>query len=767
MFNYRNLSDYDFELLCRDIMEKKLSKELRCFAPGRDGGVDITEKEQSNEVVIQVKHYLRSPYSQLKSSLQRELPKVQELAPTHYYVCCAKELTTDNINEIYGIFSDFMDEPQNVIDLEEIDKFLHEPENADVLEKHFKLWLESVEILEQVFNQNVFVDCESLLDDIDIEQQKFVKTGYYELCRNILEKDRMLLLLGNPGVGKTMTSKMLALYFAAKGYRIRYTTNNDLSDLKAALSKEKDRPEVLLLDDCLGQHYFRMQETKERELLALMRYIRMNPKKILIMNSRVTIFKEARERSSEFRYFLDDEKLKIRTIEMASLSREEKGQIFYNHLYFSGISDAYWKDIKTKKSYREIAVHPNYTPRLMEFVTKKSNYGGVEPEDYSQYILDCLDNPKELWKDEFCRKIAPQDRALMLTLYSLTDTMVEDKVLRRAFEGWTWKMPQLDRTRNIYEESLKRLTDSMLRIIEDHGVRKIGVSNPSVNDFLKNYVKEQNMQDHMHEYATEYVQLVRNCPQRVSGLISSGEIYRYHFSNNYEKMGVILSHVCRNQIKADCHRALVDEFLDVLWCFSILGVSNIKILIILLTKEFDDFYHTRNRLSEEALESMFLNMTLEEFDELYIVVKEKHMEAFLKKYQKLITAGLQNAADLFISDVSVEDYCGNYNISDVLENNTYHEQGIRITAFDDAAEEIAGFIRNDISDEAWTIVNKYPAEISSEITMDEEKIDIDTWAIEQYLTDWCRPDFDEGDIYEGSHGGRERSSGSMLDIMFQ
>ena len=767
MFNYRNLSDYDFELLCRDIMEKKLSKELRCFAPGRDGGVDITEKEQSNETVIQVKHYLKSSFSQLKSSLKKELPHVRKLNPTHYYVCCAKELTADNINEIYGIFSDFMDGPQNVIDLEEIDRFLHEPENADVLEKHFKLWLESVEILEQIFNQDVFVDCESLLDDVEREQQKFVKTGYYEMCRNILEKDRMILLLGNPGVGKTMTSKMLALYFAANGYRIRYTTNNDLSDLKASLSREKDRTEVLLLDDCLGQHYFRMQETKERELLALMRYIRLNPKKILIMNSRVTIFKEAKERSSEFRYFLDDEKLKIRTIEMTSLSREEKGQIFYNHLYFSGIPDSYWQDIKSKKSYRQIAVHPNYTPRLMEFVTKKSNYGSVKSGDYSQYILDCLDNPKELWKDEFCRKIAPQDRALMLTLYSLTDTMVEDEVLRRAYAGWIEKMPELDRTRNIYEESLKRLTDSMLKIIEDHGVRKIGVSNPSVNDFLKNYVKEQNMQEHMTEYATEYTQLVRSCPQKVTGLISSGEIYRYHFSDNYEKMGIILSCVCRNQIKADCHRALVYEFLDVLWCFSMLGLSNIKILITLLTKEFDDFYHTRDRLTEDILENMLMNMSLEEFDELYIVIKEKHMEAFLKKYQKLITAGLQNAADQYISDVSVEDYCGNYDISKVLENNTYHEQGIRMPAFDDVAEDIAGFIRDDISDEVWTIVNKYPAEISCVIEMDEEEIDIDTWAIEQYLTDWCRPDFDEGDIYEGSHGGRERSSGNILDIMFQ
>lgn len=43
MYNYANLSDYEFELLCRDIMEKKLGRSLRCFAPGKDGGVDIME----------------------------------------------------------------------------------------------------------------------------------------------------------------------------------------------------------------------------------------------------------------------------------------------------------------------------------------------------------------------------------------------------------------------------------------------------------------------------------------------------------------------------------------------------------------------------------------------------------------------------------------------------------------------------------------------------------------------------------------------------
>lgn len=34
----------------------------------------------------------------------------------------------------------------------------------------------------------------------------------------------------------------------------------------------------------------KMQETKENELLALVKYIMRNPAKLLIMNSRVTIF---------------------------------------------------------------------------------------------------------------------------------------------------------------------------------------------------------------------------------------------------------------------------------------------------------------------------------------------------------------------------------------------------------------------------------------------------------------------------------------------
>ena len=36
--NYANLSDVEFEYLCKDVMSEKLSKQLERFGPGRDGG---------------------------------------------------------------------------------------------------------------------------------------------------------------------------------------------------------------------------------------------------------------------------------------------------------------------------------------------------------------------------------------------------------------------------------------------------------------------------------------------------------------------------------------------------------------------------------------------------------------------------------------------------------------------------------------------------------------------------------------------------------
>ena len=56
---------------------------------------------------------------------------------------------------------------------------------------------------------------------------------------------------------------------------------------------------------------------------------------------------------------------------MGKLSIPDKGRIFHNHIYFQGLLADYYWDILKEYNYREIVKHTNYTPRIMEFVTRK------------------------------------------------------------------------------------------------------------------------------------------------------------------------------------------------------------------------------------------------------------------------------------------------------------------------------------------------------------------------------------------------------------
>ena len=40
-YNFSEISDFEFEALCRDLLQEELGLSLELFAPGPDGGIDI------------------------------------------------------------------------------------------------------------------------------------------------------------------------------------------------------------------------------------------------------------------------------------------------------------------------------------------------------------------------------------------------------------------------------------------------------------------------------------------------------------------------------------------------------------------------------------------------------------------------------------------------------------------------------------------------------------------------------------------------------
>lgn len=484
MFNYRNLDDVEFEELCKDIMQRKLNTQLRTFRKGVDGGIDLEDIYPGNNIIVQVKHYINSKFSDLRTSLKKEVEKVKNLNPERYYVCCAQELGPSDTKEIYELFKNYMETYENIVTLKEIDDFLNEETNKDIVRKHFKLWLYSSNILSEINNQDIFIDCETLLSDIKEESKYYIQTKTYDMSIKFLEDSGCLILVGSPGVGKTTISKMIVLYYASLGYRIRYTTNGDISDIKRALSIDRDEKEIILLDDCLGQYYFNMNYTQENELISIIKHVKNNKNKKIILNSRVTILNEAIERSLEFENFIINKKINSYIMDMDKMGTIERARILYNHLYFNNVPNEYYSSIRKNKNYFKIINHRNYSPRIIEYVTQHERYKDIEAETYFDFILSCLDNPKEIWKNEYEKRICKVDRVFMLTLFSLTDTAVSEEVLEECFNKRI-SDSNSDTTLNNFKDTLNRLNKSMVKIIDNNGKREISVLNPSVNDYLK------------------------------------------------------------------------------------------------------------------------------------------------------------------------------------------------------------------------------------------------------------------------------------------
>ena len=267
---------------------------------------------------------------------------------------------------------------RHIITLIEIDDFLKQDANRDILKKHFKQWLDDTGILQDLNNDEIFVDCEAFLDDAEELHKLFVRTSAFDHALKALENDQTLCIIGDPGVGKSITSKMLVLHYAAQGYRVRYTSNvTDLGALKASLRNDDTAKEIILLDDCFGQAYFEMKSTQSSELISLIKYVKRRSNKVLILNSRITIFQEVRQRQRDLVSCMERKDFKVHLLDINKLSNEEKAKILYNHLAFSGIPDGHFEDIKTDYRYRRIINHRNYNPRIIEFVCNSMRYKSI------------------------------------------------------------------------------------------------------------------------------------------------------------------------------------------------------------------------------------------------------------------------------------------------------------------------------------------------------------------------------------------------------
>lgn len=744
MLNYGNLSDVEFEYLCQDIMEKKLGIKLRRFAAGPDGGVDIADNTAAPQILVQVKQYINSPPAQLLTSLKKEVPKVKNINPKQYYVCCAKCLSPMAIAEIYEMFSDYMDSDTNIITLNEIEDFLTAPENRRVLEKHYKLWIESTGILQSVFDGDIYVDSDVLIKSAIDDLRLFVRTSAFDEAKKRLEskKKRILFIVGDPGVGKSITSNMLALYFLAKGYRLRATSNtSDFYSLKRSLSRDPNVKEIILVDDCFGQAYFDLRDHQNSDLLSLIRYVYTAKNKLMILNSRVTIFQEAKERKRDLVKAIDNKEYGVYVLDMSRINDYEKARILYNHLYASDIDERRFAEIRKERRYRRIISHPNYNPRIIEYVCTPKHYASVPAEEFYSFIENNLNNPREVWKDEYENRLQIADRILLLTVFSLSDYNSDEGIVKQCFDHWIERVTGIDLTVNQFEASLRRLLDSFLRIVDQNGHRMIGVASPAINDYIKWRIKsnttERDLIIHNACSIQQYEKMLQpeEFVQFADQVLLSGKTERCLFMNDYQRTAFIAWRIGENEIKdpqyiADIQRYIMDPGSLIVGRSMYIGRD--KIMKKLMVSTLIDYYHMESLVDQMDLEEIFSCGDLKE----KITLVSLYSPLFEDPYRERF---VERAADAVIS--AIEDQ---YESIDASDYNPDVECAVRAAICDE--EEMAvdeqyavQLIEADVEHSARDMLEKEIKKLPQDVRMARDyinEVDIDINGADDLVTQY-------------------------------
>jgi Restriction endonuclease len=483
MAYFDELSDLDFEEFAADLLNEVTGLEYRAGTRGRDKGIDLEAIADDGRHVVQCKHFRDSDYRTLRSAARKEAKALakRKLELASYRFATSRRLNHDQRKEIAGILEPWVGSVKNVYG--EGDLRRHLKKHPEVERRTVKLWLRSVGQLRQSLSAASYERSRALLEETRRQLPRYVQTESFARARETLEAERVCVIAGPAGVGKTTLARMLLLDSIEAGFQPFEIVSGGLRDVWELL--ELDEKQVFYFDDFLGRTALFESREQDQDLVRFLRRIAQDPKRRIVLTTREYILAQAHRVSETLDLETDDSHRYLLTAD--EYTRREQAQIFYNHVYFSANVDATAREsLVTDHRYMDVIDHPNYNPRLIEQMTGLSmpRVSEEEKADYGAFCLNVLNAPDRLWSHTFERGLGDHERALLIALMGLP-VRVSVEMAETAFEA-ACEARDLTLTGRQFVHALAVLDDSLIASDEE----QLRLINPSLIDFLRGYLGE-------------------------------------------------------------------------------------------------------------------------------------------------------------------------------------------------------------------------------------------------------------------------------------
>lgn len=507
MRDFSVLSDVEFEELVADLVAADAGQNVERFARGRDGGIDLRwKRENGGQAIGQCKHYLRSTFAQLKSAAKAEFEHLQRLNPKQYIFATSQDLTPGQKDSLVQILSPWVRGPADIYGSRDIDGML--TRFSEVEQRYPKLWLATGTQLFWATHSDLASRASALRTRIESTIPLYVTNESYSRGASMLDEQRVCVIAGLPGIGKTTLGYALLADAMARGYE-PVEVSADINEAWTALRNEV--PQVFLYDDFLGQLTFseRLGKNEDSRLADFISKVSATKSKMLVMTTREYILQDARRTYPKLSVIDNDKHL---ILELGDYTRSERARILYNHLWHAGLPAKTLQEVSVE-DWIAIVDHKNYSPRLIEYCTDPEF--ALPGSDYVERFFTSLEHPDRLWATGFEDHLSELQRLVAVVLASLpSSTLVGDLEFAHSY---LCKKRGVVVNAALFRSALQVMEGTFLAIEMNRGASQVRFHNPSVRAFVLDWLaRDQGLVTDLVE-ASSFFEQVSNLFQFANG----------------------------------------------------------------------------------------------------------------------------------------------------------------------------------------------------------------------------------------------------------
>ena len=413
--------------------------------------------------------------------MRHERTAIDRLEFDRYILATSVSLTPANKRALAEIIGSRFKSLDDLRGFEDLNGMLRE--HDDVAKAHVKLWLSDTAVLERVLHAASHNFTTITRSDIETKLKVYAQNPSFAEGRRTLESERILIVSGPPGVGKTTLAEMLCYAYIAEGWELVA-----IRSLEDGFAKINDRRrQIFFFDDFLGRIALdeRALSNKDSDLSRFLARVARTPTARFILTTRAYIYEQARLASDS----LSDPRLQVAryVLDVGVYTRRIRARIIYNHLVVAGVPVSHIRALVESGAIREVVDHKHFNPRIVEWMTDAGHVEHVPAVRYATDFLEALDNPERIWEKPFRNHIPRRCQHLLFALYFSSEYGVDVDELHEVFNGIHPRLCaafQLTHDIKDFEESLKTLEGSFIYIVN----RTVSFINPSVRDYLNRYL---------------------------------------------------------------------------------------------------------------------------------------------------------------------------------------------------------------------------------------------------------------------------------------